>query len=358
MHDIQALQVIPTVSPAHLVEPLTLSQASQLATTAMQANVLADYQQRKDADTLRRQRTDLGAFVTCLVEHHILVPPALSEDLSCWRDIEHGLVELFVRWQVQQGYAVRTIEARLSTVKVYARLAAKAGYLSTEQLALIRAVESYRGREAVNLDKNRPITRRGDKKAAPVEVTASQVELVKQRPDTRDGRRDLLMVCLIFDHGLRCSEVADLDMSSLKLQAGKLVFYRQKVNQWDSHELTPDTLRAAHAYLSKDRKGAVPDAPLFIGKCSKARIDVRSVRSRVQWLGLHLLGIPNLTPHDGRHFSAYDALENGTTIDRLQAFGGWSSAARPLEYAKRKNAGNRGVKLTATRKHEQQPGQE
>lgn len=349
MQDFEAL--VPATE-VHLVEPLTLSQASLLATAAMQATVLADYQQRKDPDTLRRQRTDLGAFATCLTEHHIAVPPDLAEDLSHWHAIEHGLVELFVRWQVQKGYAIRTIEARLSTVKVYARLAAKAGYLSTEQLALIRAVESYRGREAVNLDKHRLITRVGDKKATPVEVTASQVELLKQRPDTKEGRRDLLLVCLTFDHGLRCSEVADLDMSSLQLQAGKLVFYRQKVNQWDSHELTPDTLRAAHAYLSKDRKGATPDVPLFIGKCSKARIDVRSVRSRVQWLGLHILGIPNLTPHDGRHFSAYDALENGTTIDRLQAFGGWSSAARPLEYAKRKNAGNRGVKLTATRKYE------
>jgi integrase len=152
--------------------------------------------------------------------------------------------------------------------------------------------------------------------------------------------------------------VADLDIGNLQLQAGLLVFYRTKINQWDRHELTPDTLRAAHAYLTKDRPGAHHSEPLFVGKCSKARINVRSVRSRVQWLGLHKLALPNLSPHDGRHFVSADALENGTTIDRLQAFGGWSTATRPLEYAKRRAMGNKGVKLSATRKYEQQSEQE
>lgn len=352
------MQAIVPLSDALTYEPLTLAQAAKLATAATQARVLQDYQERKAEETLRRQRADLAAFVQCLTAHTITVPANLASDLSAWRDMEYGLVELFVHWQMQQGYAIRTIDARLSTVKVYCRLAAKAGYLPAEHLALIQAVEGYAGRDAINVDLQRPVTRRGAKKALPVEVTASQVELLKDRPDTPDGRRDRLLVCLICDHGLRCSEVADLDIGSIQLQAGKLVFYRTKVNQWDRHELTPDTLRAAHAYLTKDRKGVHHSEPLFIGKCSKARIDVRSVRSRVQWLGLHQLDIPNLSPHDGRHFSAFDALDNGTTVDRLQAFGGWSTPVRPLEYAKRRNIGNKGVKLSATRKYEQQPDQE
>ncbi len=185
-------QAIAPLSHALTLEPftsLTLAQAAQLATAATQARVLQDYQERKAEETLRRQRADLAAFVTCLAAHTITVPANLTEDLSAWGDMEYGLVELFVRWQAQQGYAVRTIDARLSTVKVYCRLAAKAGYLSTERLALIAAVEGYAGRDAINVDLRRPVTRRGAKKALPVEITASQVELLKDRPDTPDGRR-------------------------------------------------------------------------------------------------------------------------------------------------------------------------
>jgi site-specific recombinase XerC len=337
----------------HIVEaeskrPLSLAEASRLATRAVQATVLKDYRQRKAPETLRRQRADLAAFEQCLTSYNILVPDGFSEDLSHWQDIEYGLVELFVRWQVQQGYAPRTIAARLSTVKVYCRLAVKAGHLSLERWALIRTVESYRGNEAANLDQSRQVIRRGRKKPLPVEVTTDQLAQLKDRPDTPVGRRDLLIVCLVFDHILRCSEVADLNVASLQLQTGKLIFYRQKTPQGDSHDLTADTLRAASAYLTKDRQDASPDDPLFVGKCSKERINVRSVRSRIQWLGFHVLEITNLTPHDGRHFGTFDALENGTTIDRLQSFGGWSTPARPLEYARRQSMGNRGVKLTVT----------
>lgn len=328
--------------------PLSLAEASALATRAVQATVLQDYRARKAPETLRRQRADLSVFEQCLTSYNILVPDDFSEDLSHWRDVEYGLVELFVRWQAQQGYAPRTIAARLSTVKIYCRLAVKAGHLSIERWALIRTVESYHGTGARNLDQNRQGVRVGKKKALPVEVTASQVKLLKERPDTPVGRRDLLIVCLVFDHILRCSEVADLNVASLQLQTGKLIFYRQKTPQGDSHDLTADTLRAASAYLTKDRQDASPDDPLFVGKCSKNRINVRSVRSRVQWLGLHVLGIKNLTPHDGRHFGTFDALSNGTTVDRLQSFGGWSTPARPLEYAKRQRMGNSGVKLTVT----------
>ena len=336
----------------HIVEsesprPLSLAEASRLATRAVQATVLKDYRQRKAPETLRRQRADLAAFEQCLTSYNIVIPDGFREDLSHWRDIEYGLVELFVRWQAQQGYATRTIAARLSTVKVYCRLAVKAGYLSIERWALIRTVESYHGTAADNLDQNRQVIRRGRKKPLPVEITASQLERLKDRPDTPDGRRDLLIVCLVFDHILRCCEVADLNIASLQLQTGKLIFYRQKARQSDSHDLTADTERAARAYLTKDRENASLDDPLFVGKCSKNRINVRSVRSRVQWLGLHVLGIKNLTPHDGRHFGTFDALSNGTTVDRLQSFGGWSTPARPLEYAKRQRMGNSGVKLTA-----------
>lgn len=334
-------------------DSLSLGEAARITTQFLQASTLRAYQERKAPATLRRQRADLACFEQCLSAHRITFTPGLADELDRWQDIEAGLVELFVRWQLTEGYALPSVNARLATVKRYAQLAYQAGYLSHERLALITMLKGYGGREAHQVDAKRPVQRRGQKKALPVEVTASQVALLKARPATPDGRRDALLVCLLFDHILRVSEVAALDIGSINLPTGMLVLYRQKTDEWDRHELTPDTLRTARAYLAQERAGASDDEPLFVGKCSKARMDVRTIRQRIQWLGLHVLGIPNLSPHDGRHFGAFDALANGTTLDRLQAFGGWKTAARPLAYAQRSGVGNRGVTLTATRKGEQ-----
>jgi len=335
-------------------ESFSLAEAARLTTQLLQASTLQQYQERKAPATLRRQRTDLALFERCLASHHIACPPGLADDLADFQDIEVSLVELFVRWQLAEGYALPSINARLATVKRYAQLAHQAGYLSEERLALIKMVKGYGGREAHQVDAKRETRRRaGSKKAEAVELTPSQVELLKARPATPDGRRDRLLVCLLFDHVLRVSEVAALNVGSLNLQAGLLTFYRQKTHEWDRHELTPDTLQAARVYLKEDRAGSPADTPLFVGKCSKQRMDVRTIRHRIRLLGSRVLAIPNLSPHDGRHFGTYDALDNGTTIDRLQALGGWKTTVRPLYYAKRRGIGNKGVKLSATKKYEQ-----
>ena len=56
------------------------------------------------------------------------VPAAgLYEEARAWRGVTWGLVEAFKVWQLQQGYAIGSINGRLSTVRTFARLAAKAG---------------------------------------------------------------------------------------------------------------------------------------------------------------------------------------------------------------------------------------
>ena len=43
-----------------------------------------------------------------------------------WQGVTWGLVEGFVKWLLNQGYSLASINNRLSAVKVYVRLAAKA----------------------------------------------------------------------------------------------------------------------------------------------------------------------------------------------------------------------------------------
>lgn len=354
MEQDKALSIID----AEITELAEVAAANALATAGAIADdfaasaALTDYRARRSAQTLRRQRADLDLFKTYLAAAGIDAQELdLYNDVQAWAGITWGLVAGFTRWQLAEGYAIGSVNVRLATIKVYAQIAVQAGTISETQYALIKTVKGYRHAEGRNADEQREKAQQktrqdGAKKAAPVAISPAHAALLKKQPYTRRGRRDALLMCLLLDLGLRCGEVADLEVSDFNLSAGKLIFYRHKVDLTQEHDLTPDTFLAARAYLADVPEG---QEPLFEGICSKRRIDERSINSRVAALGLRV-GITGLSPHDCRHFWADDAIRNGTDIKSLQDAGGWASPAMPLRYAASAKVANSGVKLTATRK--------
>jgi integrase len=334
-----------------LATPLQL--AGQAADIAATADILGDYQRRKSEETLRRLGADIALLERFLQAAGVPVAD-MANDLASWRGMSYGLVDGFVKWMLAEGYAIGSINVRLSSVKTYCTLAARAGYLDGHNLALIKSVSGYRASEGHNVDvdrtRKRIATRRqGAKKAAPIEIAPAAAALLKGQPDTPRGRRDRLMVCLLLDHGLRVSEVADLNRGSVDLAAGMLRFYRRKVRTEQLHQLTPDTWQAARAYLvDRDPENTLnAQEPLFLGtkRARDGRYSIRSINDRMNVLAAPL-GLKKLSPHDGRHYWATVATRAGTDIKSLQDAGGWSSPAMPLRYAASNHIANQGVKLS------------
>src|SRR5947209_12248734 len=252
-----------------------------VANMAARQNVLADYQKRKSTQTLRRQRADIALFEQFLASAGHVVE-GLASHLENWSFVTWGLVEAFNRWQLQQGYATGSINVRLATIKTYAQMAAKTEYLPHQEMALIQTVKGYRSSEARNVDEKREQTRQdGTKKALPVSISPVHADLLKKQPKTARGRRDALLMCLLLDHALRVSEVAALNVCSINLETAELTIYRHKTNKTHTHALTADTYTAARAYLADC---APEQEPLFVGICSKIRIDTSSINARVSHL--------------------------------------------------------------------------
>ena len=340
-------------NPPYLQNDL-LAEAGQAANAAAARHRFADYRMRRAEQTVRRQQADLALFAGFLDGLGVQAG-ALAEDPAAWRGITWGLVEAFVKWQIQQGYTISTINVRLSTVKTYARLAMQSGVLDPQEYALMRAVRGYSQSEIRRIDQRRPVKRVGAKKAAPVLISAEQAHLLKDQPDNPQGRRDRLLMCLLLDHGLRVGEVAALVVEELDLPAGLLRFYRPKVGKEQVHRLSPDTLKAAQAYaISGDMLGS---GPLLCqsqhgglknkqqpAKLTRAGMGERSLTQRVRLLG-ERLGISGLSAHDCRHYWATAAARHGTDPFALQEAGGWSSLAMPRRYVGDNEISNDGVKL-------------
>jgi integrase len=332
---------------AHLND--IMIQAGQAANEAGARHVFEDHTARKADNTIRRKIADLALFETFLQSAGV---PAIGlyDNPQAWRGITWGIVEAFRNWQLQKGYAIGSINGRLSTVRTYAKIAARAGTISAEESILIASVQGYARKEAKHIDERRRgdglNTRKGYKKAESVTIPEDIAQALKQQPNTPQGRRDALMICLLLDHGLRDSEIAILTRQAFDLKPGTFTFYRTKVDKTQTHTMSADTRRAATAYFKHDAPGILwRRSNKGIGRLGGQLSETsatRTINKRVELLGRHA-GIENLSPHDCRHYAATYEARKGTQLDRLIDMFGWNSPAMAMRYIEAAHIANEGT---------------
>lgn len=335
-----------------------LAAIGQVANDFASAGTFEAYRARKSDNTIRQQSAALALFGQFLRTTGAAVGD-LENSPEAWRGVTWGLVAAFQGWMLGQGYSLASVNSRMSSIKVYSRLAFTAGTLDPTQFALIKAIEGYSRKEYKRVDEKRTAagiaTRAGSKKAAPARITKQQADALKRQETPGNiskmtpeqaaalklqSERNALIMCLLIDHGLRCGELVGLKVENLDLKAGELRFYRAKVDKWQTHKLTSDTLRAALEYL-KDTPG--PGA-LFPGSGKTGMLSTRTVNLLVGVLG-RSVGLDNLSPHDLRHYWATKEARRGTPINRLMTAGGWNSLAMPLRYIEESEIANEGMDL-------------
>ena len=325
----------------------------QSANDAARRHVFADYMSRRAAETVRRQRAGLDLFATYLDQVGICTDgESLQTKPQAWTGITWGIIAGFVKWQLIQGYAIGSINVRLSTVKTYAGLAHKTGTITDTEYSLIRMVSGYRHKEAATIDEKRQadalpvrLPTSNGKKSAPVRLTPEIAASLKhEHPDTATGRRDAVLMTLLLDHGLRAGEMAGLIVDNVNFELGELTFYRPKVDRTQTHRLSPDALNALRAY--RDAGDMPSSGPLLRnsrkgGELTTPGMTARKISKRVRYLGKQA-GVEKIGPHDCRHFWATMAARSGIDVFRLQEAGGWSSLAMPRRYVENASIANDG----------------
>jgi hypothetical protein len=79
----------------------------------------------------------------------------MINDPQAWESVTGEMLETFKCWMLQQGYAVSTVNIRLTTARVFAGLAVKAGVLHESDLPMIRFVKGCAFKEAAHIDEQR-----------------------------------------------------------------------------------------------------------------------------------------------------------------------------------------------------------
>jgi integrase len=325
----------------------TQVEAGALANAYAGRHVFDWYVTRRSQNTVRAQRADLDTFAVFLAQVAVDVTgEQLQTDPAAWAGMSWGLVEGFVRWLLGEGYAIASINRKLSTVKVYAGLAAKAGVLDAQTLTMIKQVASLSWQEAPRIDEKREVVRLGVKKEEAVLLTAAQAAALKTVVDsTEQALRDAVLMCLLLDHGLRVGELVRLKVADVKLASSLMLFYRPKVAKTQRHRLSADTASALAGYLAAiSGEGLLLRRSNRSGRLLAEGMSERAITGRVRVLG-ERVGVEGLSAHDCRHFWATRAVKQGTDPFALLQAGGWTSMQTVKRYVDDQEVANEGVRL-------------
>ena len=330
-----------------------LGNLGQAANAAAKSRAFSSYLLEKSPNSLRAQRNDLQRLANFL---HTLQPnleldgDSLQSTPAAWQGFTYGLLEAFKLWLLQEGFALRTVNRTLSTVRTYAKLAGRGDYIDSAEIQKIQTVHGIAHKNGAMVDEKRDITRIGDKKAQHVSISHEVAKRLKQNhPTTPMGKRDKLLMCLLLNHGLRASEVEQLKVRDFSIDEGGVMlmrFFRPKTKGYGQHQLTPETQSAYESYVSvlsaETLNGSLLLSAKKSGDLRTRPMKVRDITRRVNLLGTQA-GTNRLSAHDCRHYLATKLARRGYGVDRLMQFFGWASPTTAMRYVEQTKIDNEGI---------------
>jgi site-specific recombinase XerD len=160
-------------------------------------------------------------------------------------------------------------------------------------------------------------------------LTGAEVEalMVAARKSSRWGHRDATMVLIAYRHGLRASEVCDLQWHQVELAAGRLHVRRSKRGTPSVHPLQGDELRA----LRRLQREQPPGPHVFVSERG-APMAPKSFHALIQRLGERASMPFAIHPHMLRHGCGFALANKGHDTRALQAWLGHRNIQHTVRY--------------------------
>lgn len=180
-------------------------------------------------------------------------------------------------------------------------------------------------------------------KSAVSYLTTEALESVLKQPDrnTRSGRRDLLLLTILYDSGARVSELTDLLVRDVRLTQPATITLKGKARKVRHVPLMSKTASLLRDYLEERRLNAAHrlDHPLFFGsrnqKLTRAGVSyiidkyVKAARKQKTVI------LPDtVSPHMFRHTKAMHLLQANINLVYIRDFLGHASVTTTEIYAR------------------------
>jgi integrase len=158
-------------------------------------------------------------------------------------------------------------------------------------------------------------------------LTEREVEkLIDAAKRNRNGQRDAAIILICFRHGLRASELCELQWSDVEFETATLHLRRAKNGAAATHPLLGDELRALRVL----KRGA--KSPFVFNSERGAPFSVSGLQKLVERAGIAAKMPFKVHPHMLRHATGYVLANNGTDTRTLQSYLGHRSIQSTVRY--------------------------
>ncbi len=272
---------------------------------------LADERQLSE-HTVAAYRRDLTDLVSFLDEHRG------GRDGWTWRSVERTDLRSFLGWARRRGLSRRTTGRKLSAVRGLFRFLHAEGRIESNPAGALRSPKGERRLP-------------GHLALAEVQAVFDGAEL-RAAENTLAGRRELVILELLYGSGLRLSELHGLDRRDLDL-VGELVKVRGKGRKERLVPLTRSAVGAVRRYEPLRNRVAVAGtaSPLLVGNRG-TRLSRRSIQRIVRGAITRSAEGAGLSAHSLRHSFATHLLDSGADLLAVKELLGHASLSTTQIY--------------------------
>lgn len=151
-------------------------------------------------------------------------------------------------------------------------------------------------------------------------LTETEIDaFLKAAKKTRNGVRDHCMAMMAYRHGFRVSELIDVRLEELHLEAGRLSVRRLKESADSVHPIEADELRAIRAWLRERSSSKYAESHLlFLGE--RGPMTRQAVNYLFAAIGRKAGFTFKVHPHMMRHSCGYKLINDSRSTRHVQMY--------------------------------------
>ena len=176
-------------------------------------------------------------------------------------------------------------------------------------------------------------------------LTEDELKILFQQPDTRtkQGKRDLVLLTLMYDSAARVQELADLKIKNIRLNSPAVIALHGKGNKIRHVPILGRTKDLLTGYLEEQKKYpwgiALADTPVFYNQKHQplTRWGISYILNEYVEMARKDIGFTvnfPVTPHVLRHSKAMGMLKSGINLIYIRDFLGHSNVTTTEVYAR------------------------
>lgn len=251
---------------------------------------------------------------------------SIRQEKMTFSIMSKALVAGFCEWiEVDRKCSVATRNLRLTAMHTFFR------YLQSEapeHAALCRDILSIPMKKSV--------------RKPPVHLQDIEIKMLLAEPDvhTKEGIRDLAMLALLYDTGTRVSEIINLNVGDVTINARATVRVTGKGNKMRLVPMSPESSSILKAYLNSNKiDRSIVEEPLFVNRSGNKLTRPGVTYILQKYVSLAREKNPEyfgkvVSPHVVRHSKATHLLLSGVNLVYIRDFLGHSSVITTEHYAK------------------------